>query len=73
MNKGTKLYELSRAAEKLFTYLDHVDSPAGADRDKVMHLVHELNAAYVEWGFELDVEHLRAPRDFQLDDSADLR
>ena len=72
MKKGTKLYELGAAAKKLHRYMEELESPEQADRGKVMYLVHELNAAYIEWGFLLDVEMLRAPREEGLDISAEV-
>jgi len=66
MIKGTKLYVLGKKAENLYQYLA-ADMPEDVKRDVVMHLVHEINGAYVEWGFELDVEYLRAPRQEVLD------
>jgi hypothetical protein len=67
MTKGTSLYVLWKKADYLCQYLNEADKPEDVKRDAVMHLVHEINEAYVEWGFELDVEHLRAPRQEQLD------
>ena len=72
MKKGTKLFELGVAAERLYKYLEKLENPDEAKRDAIMHMVHELNAAYIEWGFDLDVEYLRAPRDIQLDMVAEL-
>jgi hypothetical protein len=72
MRKGTKLYELGKQAERLFAYLERADVPEAIRRDTVMHLVHELNAAYTEWGFELDTAYLRAPREEKLDSTEAL-
>jgi hypothetical protein len=67
MNQGTNLYTLAREAEALYLYLDTALHPDAVKRDKVMNLVHAINAAYVEWGFALDTEYLRAPRQEVLD------
>jgi hypothetical protein len=46
--------EFEGAVRRLFIYLEDLESKDQMDRDEVRQLVHELNAAYLDWAFTVD-------------------
>jgi len=48
------LNKLDDAAYDLLTYLDDVYGVGEVNRTNVMHLVHAINDAYIEWANEVD-------------------